>query len=229
MAASEHKEWLLHRSLLFLRKAFSIKIAPWRPWDRACWREKLGRNTYPQLPFQGNNFSTAFLCCWKYLNTVLPSVCCKQHPFTREKCSPLTWLSLRLHCERTFSLCVSSSGLNLPSCQCHCSISPLIPVELLSTGCKGGQSGEAVRFSKQPTLSFRETTGSRSLSITVVKPAQAQLEMHILCCAGFKSCEKGWKTSYTQRRYLGETTASLTKTFLTNVNWYSIYLLTKTG
>lgn len=120
------------------------------------------------FPSKHDNFSTALLCCWKYLDTVLPSICCKQYPFAREKCSPLTGLSFRLHCERTFSLCVSSSGLNLPSCQCHSSISPLISVELLSTGCKGGQSGEAACFSKQPTPSCRETTVSRSLRITGV-------------------------------------------------------------
>lgn len=87
MAASEQKEWLLHSSLfLFLGRPSPSRLFPGDlKWDRAGWREKLGRNTYPQLPFQGNNFSTASLCCWKYLNTVLPSVCCKQYPFTREK------------------------------------------------------------------------------------------------------------------------------------------------
>lgn len=53
--------------------------------------------------------------------------------------------------------------------------------------------------------------------------------MYILSCADFKSWEKGWKTSYAQTHYLGKKTASLTKAFFTNVNWYSIYLLTKKG
>ena len=53
--------------------------------------------------------------------------------------------------------------------------------------------------------------------------------MHILCCVGFKTWEKGWKISCTQTYYLGINIASLTKICFKNVNWRSIHMSTKKG